>query len=236
MLKTLWKSFSFYALLFASTSYYFGLGLIFLFFWRKKEDVIAWVASHWGKFNLKQAGIQLDIVGLENTHTRPAIFIYNHQSILDIFILSTLISHKTLPMAKKSFLYFPFLGWFMKTVGAVFVERHDPQKAMLSLKQAQKVIREGYSFVMAPEGTRTRTGELLPFKRGAFQLALQMKLPIIPIIFSNAYSLFPKDAWSPHAGIVKVKILPPIDAAHWSMNILPEKIEEIRNVYLTYLT
>ncbi len=196
---------------------------------------MAWVAHHWGKFNLKNARITLDIQGQENLAHTPAIFVINHQSMLDVFIMSSLLPPKTFPIAKKSFGYIPILGWFLKIIGTVLIDRHNPTKALEGMKQAQKIIESGLSIVIAPEGTRTPTGELQSLKKGAFYLAIQTRLPLIPITIVGAYALLPKSSWIPKRGTVKVYIDPPISTKSWAIETISSHSEAIRTIFLNHL-
>ncbi|MBI2646839.1 MAG: 1-acyl-sn-glycerol-3-phosphate acyltransferase, partial [Deltaproteobacteria bacterium] len=196
------KLFSFYFLLSFSVLWYCTIGFILLLF-KPKKDVIFWVAHHWGHFNLKHSQITLELHGQKNLARTPAIFVINHQSMLDIFIISALLPPKTLPIAKKSFGTIPILGWFLRATGTILIDRYNPSKALEGMKQAKGSIeQQGLSIVMAPEGTRTKTGKLQPLKKGAFYLAIQTGLPIIPITIVGAYDLFPISSWIPKRGAV----------------------------------
>ena len=198
--------------------------------------MVSWVAHGWGKFNLKHSQITLNIHGQENLTRTPAIFVINHQSMTDIFIISALLPDKTLPIAKKSFGTIPILGWFLRATGVVLIDRYNPSKALEGMKQAKDIIiKQGLSIVMAPEGTRTKTGELQPLKKGAFYLAIQTKLPMIPITIVGAYDLFPKSSWIPKSGCVTVHIDPPLDTRHWSIETIPTHMEELRTIFLNHL-
>ncbi len=225
---------SFYGGLVGSIIYYLGFGLILMLF-RSTEEVMQWAIPKWGKFNLKSAGIDFEISGRENLEKRPAIFVINHQSMLDLFIMCYLRPPKTLGVAKKSLIYIPVIGLFMKAVGVVFLDRHDRMKALEGMRATKRLIDQGYSIVMAPEGTRTLTGELQPLKKGAFYLALQTGLPIIPITIVNAYQLFPRQSWIPKPGIVKVYIDPPIATKELTEATIPAMIERVHSVFLSHL-
>jgi len=202
-----------------------------------QEKVIEWAAHGWGTFNLKQAGITLEVVGKENLDKRPAILVVNHQSMLDLFIMCALRPPKTLPVSKKSMRYIPLLGLFMKSAGVIFIDRYNPKKAMAAMKETYEVVqKKGYSILMAPEGTRTKTGELSPLKKGAFYLALQTKLPMIPITLVNAFQLFPKSAWSPKPGSIQVFIDSPILTETWTEENLSFQIDNVRRIFLTHLS
>lgn len=223
----------FYGRLIGSTIYYLGFGLMLMIF-RPIENVMQWAIPKWGEFNLKSAGVDLEIFGRENLEKRPAIFVLNHQSMLDLFISCYLRPPNTLGIAKKSFVYMPIIGLFMKAIGVVFLDRHDRMKALEGMRATKRLIEKGYSIAMAPEGTRTPTGELQPLKKGAFYLALQTGLPLIPITIINAYQLFPRHNWLPKPGIVKVYIDPPIATHGMTEHSILEMIERVRSVFLSH--
>ncbi len=228
------RLFSFYIGLWASTVYYFGLAFI-QFLFTRDEDCITWASHGWGTFNLKNAGVTLDVHGQENLNTYPAIFVLNHQSLLDMFIVCSLSPGRIRPIAKRSFLYIPVLGAFMKLVGVVLLERYDPQKAMVGMREAKKLLDNKFSLVIAPEGTRSKSGELQPLKKGAFHLALQTKIPMVPITIVNAFNLLPKKNWLPKSGIVHVFVETPVSTKDWSPDHLSEHVETVRTIFLSHL-
>ena len=205
-------------------------GILHLY-WKPKFEVIQGVGHAWGKFVLDISRVNLHIQGEENLKKIPAIFITNHQSTLDIFILCALAPYKALPVAKKTLKYIPFVGTFMKKVGVVFIDRFQPDKALQGMLQAKKLAQSGISIIMAPEGTRSRTGELMPFKKGAFYLALETGYPIIPIVIRGAFELYPRDAWMPKPGTVYVEIGEPISTQNWKREPLHTHIQSVRDWY-----
>ena len=136
-------------------------------------------------------GVDFEIEGdgkeiLENT--RPAVVVGNHQTELDILMLGTLFQFGYSVTAKKSLARTPFLGWFMLLSGTVFIDRADRAQAMKAFESATKVMKERQQCVfMFPEGTRSYSTEpmLLPFKKGAFHMAVQGQVPIIPTVTEN---------------------------------------------------
>ena len=224
----------FYILLILSTIFYFGWGLI-LFIFKPRDAVTHDISKRWAAFNLKRAGVELEVYGREHLSQGPSIFVFNHQSLLDMFILCRIVPPKTLSAAKKSFRYFPVMGWFMKAAGVVFIDRYHHQRALEGMKQVKARVDQGYSMVIAPEGTRTATGDLLPFKKGAFYLALQTRFPIIPITLVNAYALLPRHNWIPRPGTVKVFIDPPIPTNTWTEENIPDAIHKVQNIFLSHL-
>jgi putative phosphoserine phosphatase/1-acylglycerol-3-phosphate O-acyltransferase len=117
----------------------------------------------------------------------------------------------------------------------VFIDRGDTQKAIEALKPAVAALREGRSIAIAPEGTRSRTGKLARFKKGAFHIAMQAGVPIVPIVFRNALDVLPRGAVVLRPATVEVVVLPPIDTRGWTRESLDQRIEEVRASYLEVL-
>ncbi|KKK25989.1 putative 1-acylglycerol-3-phosphate acyltransferase (AtaAp) [Aspergillus ochraceoroseus] len=162
-------------------------------------------------------GVRFDIIqGEEHLATRPAVFIGNHQSELDVLMLGCIFPPYCSVTAKKSLRHVPFLGWFMALSRTVFIDRANRETAVKAFDGAAEEMQvHRQSVFIFPEGTRSYSGkpELLPFKKGAFHLAVKAGVPIVPVISENySHILSPKDMRF-DAGIIKVKVLPPISTA-----------------------
>jgi putative phosphoserine phosphatase/1-acylglycerol-3-phosphate O-acyltransferase len=165
------------------------------------------------------AGIDLEIEGVENlARDRPAIFIFNHQSLLDSVILAHLLRQDVVALCKKEVAGLPVIGSLLKQVDTIFVEREDGNQKEL-LKQTLEVLEGGRSLVIAPEGTRSTLGEIQPFKHGAFYLAKKAGVPVIPIVLHNVKDALPKGGLFIRPTTIRVTILP---AMH------PEKMGGVR--------
>jgi lysophosphatidate acyltransferase len=119
---------------------------------------------------------------------RPAVFVGNHQTELDVLMLANIFPQYCSVTAKSSLKRVPFLGWFMALSGTVFIDRQNSSSAREAMKgAAEEIRRERQSVYMFPEGTRSYYKEpgLLPFKKGAFHLAVQAKVPIVPVVVAN---------------------------------------------------
>ncbi|KAI1611518.1 1-acyl-sn-glycerol-3-phosphate acyltransferase [Exophiala viscosa] len=161
-------------------------------------------------------GIKFDILGngveILNSN-RPAVFIMNHQTELDVLLLGCIWPQYCSVTAKKSLRNVPFLGWFMTLSGTVFIDRVDRSQAMKAFEgaaTAMKVKRQ--SVLIFPEGTRSYSAEpmLLPFKKGAFHLAVQAGVPIVPVVAENYSSVLNIKARRFNSGTIRVKVLDPI--------------------------
>ncbi len=144
---------------------------------------------------------------------QPAIFMSNHQSQLDPPFLVGAIPVPAVYIAKKELKWVPFLGWAAAAAGAIFVDRSNRERAVASLHAAALKVRGGRNVVIFPEGTRTPTGALLPFKKGGFNLAMDAGVPIIPIATVGGFRILPKGARRVRPGHYEVRFGAPVDPA-----------------------
>ncbi|PWY70479.1 1-acylglycerol-3-phosphate acyltransferase [Aspergillus heteromorphus CBS 117.55] len=159
-------------------------------------------------------GVRFNIIeGTEHLTTRPAVFIGNHQSELDVLMLGHIFPPYCSVTAKKSLRHIPFLGWFMALSRTVFIDRANRETAVKAFDSAAKEMQEHrQSVFIFAEGTRSYSDspELLPFKKGAFHLAVKAGVPIVPVVTENySHILSPRDMRF-EAGTIKIKVLPPI--------------------------
>jgi len=164
-------------------------------------------------------GIRYTIEGWENlpepirSGAQPAIFMCNHESQLDPpFLVGVVPSHPVF-IAKKEVKLLPLVGWAAMCAGVIFIDRGDREKAIGSLAAAAAEIRAGKSVVVFPEGTRTRTGELLPLKKGSFNLALEAGVPVVPMGLRGAYQVLPPGGLRIRPGHYDLRIGMPLDPA-----------------------
>ncbi|BDD63093.1 1-acylglycerol-3-phosphate O-acyltransferase [Monascus purpureus] len=159
-------------------------------------------------------GVEFNIVeGIEYLSTRPAVFIGNHQSELDVLMLGAVFPPYCSVTAKKSLKQVPFLGWFMTLSRTVFIDRANRETAVKAFDGAAEEMRtHRQSVFIFPEGTRSYSDqpELLPFKKGAFHLAIKAGVPIVPIVAENYSHILSPRNMRFEAGTINVKVLPPI--------------------------
>lgn len=122
---------------------------------------------------------------------QPVIFMSNHESQMDPPILVAALPLPAVYIAKKEVKYLPFVGWAAWVAGVIFIDRGDRERAIKSIRQAADEIRGGKSVVIFPEGTRSRTGQILPFKKGGFALAQEAGVPIIPMATVGGFQVLP---------------------------------------------
>lgn len=190
----------------------------------------------WGDLATSLAGVDLRVEGEEHLWSqRPAVFIFNHQSGLDPILMVKLLRRDLTGVGKKEIRRNPIFGPIFGAAGVVFVDRADSQKAIEALKPAVDALREGRSLVIAPEGTRSPTPRLGRFKKGAFHMAMQAGVPIVPVVFRNVLDALPKDAFVVRPATIEAVVLPPIDTSEWTVESLDEEIAAIRARYLEIL-
>ncbi|KAH9980010.1 hypothetical protein BGW80DRAFT_1220903 [Lactifluus volemus] len=157
------------------------------------------------------SGLRIVVEGKEHLQVRPCVFIGNHQSMMDVFPVAALIPRGTRVMPKSSLKYMPFFGQFLQAGGAVFVDRGNSAVAVQSLQAAGEEIKKHHTSIWVfPEGTRTSRPyhDMRPFKKGAFHVAVQAGLPVVPVVFENYWNMYHKGVFNP--GTLKVRVLPQI--------------------------
>lgn len=178
-------------------------------------------------------GIQATIIGgSEWLDTRPAVFVCNHQSLLDVVLLGYVWRPSCVVVAKRSIRFYPLLGQFMLAGENIFIDRGHSSQAKKTLDEAVEQIKKKKKIAVFvfPEGTRARLGEaLLPFKKGAFHMAQQAGVPIIPVVISSYIGIYESKKRSFPGGHVYIKVLPPVetkDLTPADVGPLSERIRE----------
>lgn len=165
----------------------------------------------WARVCLFIAGARLEIEGQENIPAEGAhIFMPNHQSTFDILVLFAGLPDQFRWLAKQELFRIPLFGLCMRQCGYIPIDRSDRKKAVASMNKAAQRIHDGTSVVVFPEGTRSADGRLLPFKKGGFILAMQAKVPIIPVAIDGSCRVQRKHTRTVHPGTIRVTIFPPI--------------------------
>ena len=159
------------------------------------------------------AGIRLVVEGREQIPEPPVMFVANHQSQLEPPLVFMLIPHDVRVFPKKELFRVPILGRLMRLAKFIPVDRQNPERARRDIVKAVDHLKEGVSYLIFPEGTRTRTGKVQRFKKGGFVLAVEAQVPVLPIAVAGAYELNPKGAWRIRPGQVTIRFLPPISTA-----------------------
>jgi 1-acyl-sn-glycerol-3-phosphate acyltransferase len=185
----------------------------------------------WARFILLVMGTRLSIDGLENIQKdKSYVVVSNHQSQIDIPILIVAVRTNLRIIAKKELFKIPFLGWGMKAVGMLEIDRSNHKQSIETLKRAENIVKQHHlSVLVFPEGTRSADGKIHPFKKGPFILAINTRLPILPVSVSGTGRITPKNKLQINPGRVKVTIHPPISVENLDLtarDILREKTQE----------
>jgi len=182
-------------------------------------------AKFWSRWSLKVARIPVTVAGLELVPTSgPVIYMGNHQGNFDIFALSVAIPRLFSWVAKEELFRVPVFGGAMRRAGYIPLDRSVGRKAMKSMKQAAARIAAGASVVIFPEGTRSPDGALLPFKRGAFLLAAQAKVPIVPFTINGSRKVNPPNRLELKKGRISVTFGAPLKSDGVSELELMERV------------
>ncbi len=209
-----------------------GLGLLT----RNKRVGVNFFTSTWSRLLMLTTGIELNVLGEENlTAQRPAVFIFNHRNQADPMIAGRLVNVDFTGVGKKELERNPLMGPLGKVMDAAFIDRDDTQSAVEGLRKVEELARKGLSILIAPEGTRLDTTEVGPFKKGPFRIAMAAGIPIVPIVIRNAEVIAARDSSTFNAGTVDVAVFPPIPTDDWTHDELPDRIAEVRQLYLDTL-
>lgn len=203
---------------------------------RDRRTAVDITASVGSDLALAAAGISMDVVGTENLWShRPAVFVFNHQSQLDVVIMAALLRQDFTGVAKKELRTDPFfapLGWLGDVA---FVDRANTEEAKKALAPAVAALQAGRSLAMAPEGTRSATPALGPFKKGAFHVAMQAGVPMVPVVIRNAGELMPAHVPLVNSGTLQVAVLPPIPTGKWKADTIDKQVKKVRRMFLDTL-
>ncbi len=175
-------------------------------------------------------GLRVEVSGLERIpEGTPFIFMPNHLSFLDGPLMGTFVRRPVRIVLKKSIFRIPVLGTAMRFVGFVPVDRKGAKGGQKSLRRAARLMREkGYSFLVFPEGTRSRDGRIGPFRRGGFFLALESGAPIVPVTIGGTYDLMPRGQWYARKGTVRIAFHEPIPVDGYTVETMGELMEKVR--------
>src|SRR3984885_6579603 len=209
-----------------------GIGLLT----RSRRRGVNFFTATWSQLLLAASGVQLNVLGAENlTAERPAVFIFNHRNQADPVIVGALIRDNWVAVGKKELQGDPIMGTLGKVLDSVFIDRDDPAAAVESPNQVEERARQGLSIIIAPEGTSLDTTSVGPFKKGPFRIAMAAGIPIVPIVIRNAEIIAARNSTTMNPGTVDVAVFPPIPVSDWTVDTLPERIAEVRQLYLDTL-
>jgi putative phosphoserine phosphatase/1-acylglycerol-3-phosphate O-acyltransferase len=189
--------------------------------------------------DVSSALIGLNLVVRNEHHlweNRPAVFVFNHQSKVDIVILARLLRRDIAGVGKKEIKDMPLIGKTLEMAGIIFIDRNNSASAIRAMKPLVDAMRnQGKSVAISPEGTRSITPRLAPFKKGPFHLAMQAGVPIVPIVIHNAGDVAPKGDFVFRPATVEVDVLAPVDTSGWRSENIEEHVAQVRSMFLETL-
>lgn len=203
-----------------------------LFLWLINKRLWLYPLCLWGARTwLDACGARVVVKGKENLDPDANyVFASNHRSYLDTATIFGHTGRRIGLVAKKELLKAPIFGQGMGFVNIIAIDRSNPEKALASMEKARGVLESGYSFGIFAEGTRALPGELLPFKKGAFHLAMQTGAPVVPVAIKNTDWMMGKRTGLAYAGTIEMIFLPPIETKNLTENDLMDLLEKTRRV------
>ncbi len=185
----------------------FGVPAIFAALLPPRGDWFLRFARGWARTLLGAAGVRVRILHAERLEPDESfVIVANHESFCDILVLLANLPMQVRFLAKRSVFRVPVLGWSIAAAGFVPVDRDDRSRSVETVEAALRRLEGGRSLVIFPEETRSRTGDLLPFKRGAAHLALRTGLPILPIALAGTSRVLPSGSFAIHPGLVALSV------------------------------
>ena len=203
---------------------------------RSRRDAVNLAVTTWGEFGSALAGIDIRINGEHHLwEQRPAVFLFNHQSAIDVLIIAKLLRRDFTAIAKQEIARNPLVGPVFRVADTVFVDRRNQEKAVEALKPVVNTLRDGLSVAIAPEGTRSSGDRLGVFKKGPFHIAMQAGVPMVPIVIHNASDVLPKGGFFIRPSVVHVDVLAPVSTDDWSAETIDKHVAAVRAQYLRLL-
>lgn len=194
------------------------------------ENMIYTPVRWFVRLGLRLVGVKVEVTGREKLDPRqPYIFTPNHQSLIEVPLFVTYLGRNPAYLAKKEVFKYPIFGYGIGLMGVVPVDRSNSPSAVESAKAATELLRKGKSYVVYPEGTRSADGQLLPFKKGAYMMAIEAGVPVVPVTVSGATRIMPKAKIEVHPSTVRLIIHDPIPTAGYSRANVAELVERARS-------
>ncbi len=213
---------------------FLGLSVLALFRlvvlkWERDRATRRWL-DRWSGTMMAVLGWTVEVDHAERLVAhRPAVLVGNHQSNLDAVVWAAFFPDSTVIIGKKQIGLIPIFGWLFRATGNILIDRENAAKARTSIAEAARKIRqEGLRVWMAPEGHRNQRPEMLPFKKGAFHLAIAAQVPVVPLIVGPLAPVLDARRLLVRPGNIKVKVLEPIPTAGMTEEDLPALLARTR--------
>lgn len=195
-----------------------------------------WLPHFWAQAICILTLVRVKVIGREHISTKQSyVFVANHQGAYDIFSIYGYLGHNFRWMMKKSLEKIPLVGYCCRVSGHIYVDNSTPTAIKQTMETAEKRLAGGMSVVVFPEGARTPDGKLHRFKRGAYTLATEFGLPVVPITIDGAYKVMPRTTMIPHWGTIRLTIHEPILAPEGGKHDLMDLMEKSREAIASAL-
>jgi len=180
--------------------------------------------------------VKLNVTGEEHLWSaRPAVFIWNHRNIFDAQIVGRLVQRDFGAVAKKELERVPLFAAASRFMHIAFLDRSDSKAAVAALEPATRLLGEGISMLVAPEGTRVAGKGIGEFKKGAFRMAMAAQVPIVPIVIRNVDDIGSRSSGTMRPGTVDIAVLPPVRVDDWTLRDLDRRIAAVRQAFVDTL-
>src|SRR6201987_1864017 len=193
-----------------------GIPLLLYTVLSKNPNPLYWAGVRGVMFFVRAVGVRVRIAGTERIPPGTCLFIANHTSSADAPAVVGAIPRRIAILLKKSLFAYPIVGQAFTLAHFIPVERGNHESAIASLEKATEAMREGQSFLIYPEGTRSPDGRLQEFKRGAVVMAIKAGMPIVPMVCAGAQKVMEKGSLVIRPGVITVEFLDPIDASAYT--------------------
>jgi 1-acyl-sn-glycerol-3-phosphate acyltransferase len=203
-----------------------GIPLLLYTVLMKNPNALYWAGARGTMFFVRAVGVRVSVKGAERIPPGTCLFVANRTSSADAPAVVNAIPRRIAILLKKSLFKYPIVGQAFTLAHFIPVERSKHESAIASIEKAIAAMREGQSFLIYPEGTRSPDGRLQPFKKGAVVMAIKAGVPIVPVACSGAHRVMEKRSLVIHSGEILVEFLEPIDASRYTF----EQREDLNEV------
>src|SRR5690606_20717024 len=191
-----------------------SLALLVLLVTRRRDIALRMAARCWAPVLLAGAPARLVVEGADAVDwSRPYLLVSNHQSVIDICALFQAVPVPLHFLLKQEMAKVPFVGWYARACGMLFIERDNPRAGPRLRREAAALLGDGHTLCLFPEGTRSRTGVVAPFKGGGFQAAIDAGAEVLPVAISGSGAVLPPGGFRVRAGTIRVRFGTPLPTA-----------------------
>jgi 1-acyl-sn-glycerol-3-phosphate acyltransferase len=186
-------------------------------------------AARWGRWTLRGFGVRTRLTDrTQGRVAQPCVFVANHQNMLDIFALAAEVPYPFGFIAKAELQRYPFLGIALRHSASILIDRTTPRRSVRSLQEAARRIREGHSVLVYPEGSRSYAPEMGAFRKGAFRLAVEAGVPVVPVVARDGWCLADERRRVARSGSMEIVMGAPLATEDLARSDLPALMQRTR--------